>query len=36
MKIFVDTASIKEIEDLAQWGIIEGLQRTPLFSQRRG
>ncbi len=37
MKIFVDTANIKEIEELAQWGIIEGATTNPtLLSQEGG
>ncbi|MEO0238976.1 MAG: fructose-6-phosphate aldolase [candidate division WOR-3 bacterium] len=37
MKIFVDTANVKEIEELAQWGIIEGATTNPtLLSQEGG
>lgn len=37
MKIFVDSANIKEIEELAQWGIIEGATTNPtLLSQEGG
>ncbi|HOK22935.1 MAG TPA: fructose-6-phosphate aldolase [Candidatus Hydrothermia bacterium] len=36
MKIFVDTASIKEIEDLAQWGIIEGATTNPTLLSEEG
>ncbi|MGB9823661.1 MAG: fructose-6-phosphate aldolase [Candidatus Hydrothermia bacterium] len=37
MKIFVDSANVKEIEDLAQWGIIEGATTNPtLLSQEGG
>ncbi|MDI6851618.1 MAG: fructose-6-phosphate aldolase [bacterium] len=37
MKIFVDTANIREIEELAQWGIIEGATTNPtLLSQEGG
>jgi transaldolase len=37
MKIFVDSANVKEIEELAQWGIIEGATTNPtLLSQEGG
>lgn len=37
MKIFVDTANVKEIEELAHWGIIEGATTNPtLLSQEGG
>jgi len=37
MKIFVDTANIKEIEELVSWGIIEGATTNPtLISREEG
>ncbi|MEO0272901.1 MAG: fructose-6-phosphate aldolase [candidate division WOR-3 bacterium] len=37
MKIFVDSANVKEIEELAKWGIIEGATTNPtLLSQEGG
>lgn len=37
MKIFVDTANIKEIEELTSWGIIEGATTNPtLISREEG
>jgi len=36
MKIFVDTANVKEIEELAQWGIIEGATTNPTLLAQEG
>jgi transaldolase len=36
MKIFVDTANVKEIEELAQWGIIEGATTNPTLLSQEG
>jgi len=36
MKIFVDTADLKEIKELASWGIIDGVTTNPTLVARTG
>ena len=36
MKIFVDTADLKEIEELASWGILDGVTTNPTLVARTG
>lgn len=36
MKIFVDTADLKEIEELASWGVIDGVTTNPTLVAKTG
>ncbi len=36
MKLFIDTANIKEIEEIAQWGIIDGVTTNPSLIAKEG
>jgi len=36
MKLFVDTANIKEIEEAASWGIVEGVTTNPTLVSAQG
>ena len=36
MKIFVDTADLKEIEELASWGILDGVTTNPTLVAKTG
>ncbi|MBI4970700.1 MAG: hypothetical protein HZC17_02550 [Candidatus Omnitrophica bacterium] len=37
MDLFIDTANLKEIEEIAQWGVVKGVTTNPkIFSQEEG
>ena len=36
MKLFVDTANIKEIEEAASWGIVDGVTTNPTLVSAQG
>ncbi len=36
MKLFIDTANIKEIEEIAQWGVIDGVTTNPSLIAKEG
>ena len=36
MKIFIDTADLKEIKEIASWGILDGATTNPTLVARSG